>query len=96
MSDADPRFRRPDARDATRRDIARFRRRESDEGFFRSLALIGAAGWPIVLLATGGALLGRYFDARLGTGIRLTLILLTLGTILGSGIAYRNLRGDSP
>jgi cytochrome c biogenesis factor len=43
-------------------------------------------------LATGGALLGRLLDARAGTGIRFTLMLLTLGTALGSWVAYRALR----
>jgi hypothetical protein len=96
MADDRGRFRRGDARSSTRRDVARFRRRESDDHFYRSLALIGAAGWPIVLLATGGALLGRYLDARAGTGIRLTLILLMLGTLMGSFAAYRSLKGDGP
>jgi len=46
-----------------------------------------------VLLATGGALFGRYLDGRLGTGIRFTLMLPTIGTVLGCFIAYRTLRG---
>ena len=51
-------------------------------------------GWPIVLLATGGALLGRTLDARFDTGIRFTLILLTVGTTLGSILAARSVRED--
>jgi predicted F0F1-ATPase subunit len=93
MPDSNQRFRRPDARDRTRRDVERWRRREPGGRFWRSLALIGSVGWPIVLLATGGALLGRHLDGRLGTGIRFTLMLLTTGTILGCFIAYRTLRG---
>jgi len=87
-------FRRDDARERTRRDLDRLRNREPGGRFWRSLALIGSVGWPIVLLATGGALLGRYIDARLETGIRFTLMLLTLGTVVGSFIAYRALRGE--
>lgn len=86
--------RRGDARERTRRDLDRFRQREPGGHFWRSLALIGSVGWPIVLLATGGALLGRSLDGRLGGGVRFTLILLTLGTVLGSSIAYRSLRGE--
>lgn len=88
--------RMPEARERTRRDLERFRRRESGGQFWRSLALIGGVGWPIVLLATGGALLGRSLDSRLGTGVRFTLILLTVGTALGSLIAYRSVRGEGP
>jgi predicted F0F1-ATPase subunit len=85
-------FRRDDARNRTRRDIDRLRGREPEGRFWRSLALIGSVGWPIVLLATGGALLGRYLDAHLGTGVRFTLMLLTVGTVLGTWIAFRTLR----
>ena len=82
-------FRRDDARGRTRRDIDRWRRREPEGRFWRSLALVGSVGWPIVLLAIGGALLGRYLDANLGAGVRFTLILVTVGTALGTWIAFR-------
>lgn len=95
MPDREQPFRRPEARNRTRRDVDRFRRREPGGRFWRSLALIGGVGWPIVLLATGGALLGRFLDGRLGTGVRFTLMILTVGTVLGCFIAYRTLRGDS-
>lgn len=94
MAEHDDFFRRADARDRTRRDLDRLRRREPGGGFWRSLALIGSVGWPIVLLATGGALLGRYLDTHWGTNIRFTLMLLTLGTALGTFIAFRTLRGN--
>jgi len=77
----------------TRRDIERLRRREPGGGFARSLALIGSVGWPIVLSATGAAFAGRYLDARLATGVRATLILITLGTVFGCIVAYRSVRG---
>lgn len=87
------RFRRDDAQERTRRDLVRLRQREPGGGFWRSVALIGSVGWPIVLLATGGALLGQYLDNRWGTGVHATLILLTVGTTLGSWVAFRTLRG---
>lgn len=93
MAERDPDLRRPDARSRTRRDLDRLRRREPATHFWRSMALIGSVGWPIVILATGGALLGHHLDARFGTGIRFTLILLTLGTAFGCFAAYRSLRG---
>lgn len=88
------RFRRDDPRGRTRRDIDHLRRRETGARLWRSLALIGSVGWPIVLLATGGALLGRWLDQRWQTGVHFTLMLLTLGTAVGSFIAYRALRED--
>jgi predicted F0F1-ATPase subunit len=96
MADRDPHFQRPDAHDRTQRDIDRFRRREPGGRFWRSLALIGSVGWPIVLLATGGALLGHHLDGRFGTGVHFTLVLLTTGTAVGSFIAYRAVREHRP
>jgi predicted F0F1-ATPase subunit len=88
----DDAFRRSDARARTRRDVDRRRGREPEGRFWRSLALIGSVGWPIVLLATSGALLGRYLDARWEAGVRCTLVLLTVGTVAGTWIAFRALR----
>jgi ATP synthase protein I len=87
-------FRRADARDRTRRDVQRFRQRDQGKRFWRSLALVGSVGWPIVLLATGSAWFGRYLDARFGTGVRFTFVLLAVGTGLGSFIAYRTVKED--
>ena len=96
MTERGPALRRGDPRERTRRDIDRFRQRERGGRFWHSLALIGSVGWPIVLLATGGALLGRYCDERFATGVRFTLMLLTMGATLGSIIAYRSVRGGGP
>ena len=87
-------FSRPDPRDRTKRDVERFRSREAGGGFWRSLGLVGSVGWPIVLLAIGGAMFGRYLDGHFGTGVRCTLISLTVGTFLGCFAAYRTLRGN--
>jgi len=94
VTERDDPFRRADTRDRTRRDLERLRRRESGGRFWHSLALIGSVGWPIVLLATGGAIFGRYLDGRWETGVRFTLMLLTVGTALGTFLAFRALRGD--
>lgn len=94
MSDDRDSFTRADLRDSARRDIERRRRRDAGPRFWHSLALIGSVGWPIVLLATGGAVLGHTLDGRWDTGVRFTLLLLTLGTSAGTVIAFRVLRGD--
>ena len=83
-------------RERTQRDLERLSRRNAKSSFWRSLALIGSVGWPIVLLTTGGGVLGHYLDSRFGTGARFTLLLLTLAAALGSYSAYRSLRGRAP
>jgi ATP synthase protein I len=96
MAEGNAPFRRGDPRERTRRDVARLGRREPGGRFWRSLALIGSVGWPIVTLATGGALAGQYIDARWGTGVRFTLMLLFAGTALGTILAFRAVRGNGP
>lgn len=82
---------RADPRQRLAADLER-RARRGPGGLGAALALIGAVGWPIALLGVGGALLGRLLDARLGTGVRLTLILLTLGVGAGAAAAWRAVR----
>jgi ATP synthase protein I len=89
------RFARHDVRERARREMERHRRRESEGHFWHAVALVGSVGWPIVLLATGGALAGRWADAHWGTGVRFTLMLLSMGTALGTWIALRALREQS-
>jgi predicted F0F1-ATPase subunit len=84
---------RRDVRAALARDASRRARRErGHRSFWRSLSVLGMVGWPIALAAGGGALLGRYLDLRLDTGVQLTLMLLTAGTILGSFIAWNTIQ----
>jgi len=92
MVDREPIGRRPDVLDRTKRDVDRFHKRETSGRFWRSLALVGSVGWPIVLLAIGGAMLGRHLDQRFASGVRFTLVLLTVGTSAGVLIAFRTLR----
>jgi len=85
-------LRRPDARERTRHDVERLERRASGGRFWQALTLVGSVGWPIVLLSVGGALFGSFLDRRAKSGIHFTLALLTLGTALGTAIAYRTVR----
>lgn len=96
MADPLERDRRVEARERARKDLQRLRHRDEGRRFWRSFALIGSVGWPIVLLATGGVLLGRILDAKVGSGSRFTLLFLAAGTGFGSWIAYRTIRGDHP
>ncbi len=86
---------RSDPRDAVHRDGSRFARRErGHRSFWQSLNLVGMVGWPIALGAVGGALSGRHLDKSLQTGIRFTLMLLTLGVLLGSAAAWKSISHD--
>jgi len=91
-----PSSRGADTRRRTRRDLQRLGRRGRNGHFWSSLALIGSVGWPIVLLSTGGALLGRLLDRRWASGVRFTLLLLFLGTAAGCFVAFRAVKGDRP
>jgi ATP synthase protein I len=81
---------RVDPRAAVRRDAERLARREQGHrSFWRSLGVVGMVGWPIALGSVGGTLLGRYLDTRLDTGIRFTLMLMTVGVAIGCLAAWR-------
>lgn len=84
---------RPDARRSLERDVGRYSRREpSGAAFWRSLSVLGTVGWSIALPAVAGAWLGHRLDLKLESGVRLTLMLLVAGVMLGSGVAWRVLR----
>ena len=51
--------------------------------------MLGMVGWPISLGSVGGALLGRYLDTRLNTGLRFTLMLMTTGVLVGCFVAWK-------
>ncbi len=88
---------RPDIREALKRDASRHARREvGHRSFWRSLGVLGMVGWPIALSSVGGALFGHYLDGRWNSGVRLTLMLLMLGTGIGSYIAWRTLEPRKP
>jgi ATP synthase protein I len=82
---------RADPRDAVRRDSSRLARREKGHrSFWQSLGVLGMVGWPIAIGSVGGALLGRYLDTRLESGIQYTLMLLTAGVMLGCFAAWKS------
>jgi len=71
------------------RDLALHQRRATGPGgFWRAIAVIGMVGWPIALLTVGGAFLGHWIDHRYASGVRFTLMLLTIGAFAGSAIAW--------
>jgi ATP synthase protein I len=86
--------RRRDMRRSVKRDIRRYREREPPErSFWRSLAVLGSVGWPIAAMMVAGAWLGRWLDQRWDTGVRLTLMLVFVGAILGGSVAWSIIQG---
>ena len=86
-----------EVRKSVDRDAQRLARREHGHGsFWRSLSVLGSIGWPIVLLAAGGAMLGRWLDARIDSGVSLTAALLVTGALAGSAVAWQVVRGTRP
>ena len=55
------------------------------------MGVLGMVGWPIAILTVGGAWLGHYIDARFNTGIQFTLLLLTIGAVVSSLVAWKAL-----
>ena len=82
--------RRPDLRASVKRDLDRLAHREpGDSSFWRSLGVIGAVGWPIVIATVGGALVGRWLHAHWNTGFGLTALLVAAGAVLGMAIVWQ-------
>jgi ATP synthase protein I len=65
------------------------RRQGRGRGVWRGLAQVGTVGWMVALPAVGGAILGRWIDARYGTGVFWTVSLLTIGLAIGCAAAWR-------
>lgn len=63
--------------------------------FWHGLGLVGSIGWMVVIPALIGAFLGRWIDAREGTGIFWTLSLLSCGLALGCMAAWRHVEQEA-
>ena len=84
--------RRDDLQRALERDFQRHGRREDNHhSFWRYMGVLGMVGWPISIMTVGGALLGHYLDVRFNSGIQFTLLLLTIGVLLSSLVAWKAL-----
>lgn len=84
---------RPDPAGSAERDARRLARREPPgASFWRSLSVLGTIGWSIALPAALGAWAGRQLDQRFASGVRFTLMLLFVGVMAGSVVAWRFVR----
>ncbi len=62
--------------------------------FWQGLSLMGSVGWMVVLPTLLGAFLGRFIDARYGTGVFWTLSLLSLGLVFGCASVWRQVHRE--
>ena len=86
--------RRSEMRRSIQRDMRRHREREpAERSFWRSLSVLGSVGWPIAVMMVTGAWLGRWLDRQWDTGVRLTLMLVFVGAILGGSVAWSIIQG---
>lgn len=69
--------------------------RERKRGLGATLALVGTLGWLIVLPPLGGLFLGRWLDARGGSGQFWTLSFLFTGVAIGCWMAWRRVTEDN-
>jgi len=63
--------------------------REGDMSAGRRLAQIGVLGWIFVTPTLAGLFLGRWLDARLGSGLFWTAPFMLLGVCIGGWTAWR-------
>ena len=62
--------------------------------FWQGLGLMGSVGWMVAAPTVGGALLGRWLDAKYDTRVFWTLSLLFGGVTLGSMSAWRQIKRE--
>lgn len=82
--------RRPNVRARVRADLERLsQRQDSPAGFWASLNVIGAVGWPLVTAMVAGALVGRWMHAEWHTSLGVTALLVGAGAVLGMMLVWR-------
>lgn len=70
------------------------RERARDAGpptLWQHLSMVGALGWIIVLPTVLAALLGRWIDHRLGTGIAFSALFILAGIALSGWLAWQRI-----
>lgn len=66
-------------------------REEGDRPLWKSLSMVGALGWLIVVPTLLGVFIGRWIDFRLGTGVTFSGALTFAGACLGLFLAWRRM-----
>ena len=90
LSDEDPLLK--EVRLRTRRELDWVKNGEPSVA--RRLSQIGVLGWMIVTPMLIGVFLGRWIDAKFGTGIFWTAPLLMLGVALGCWSAWKWMKSE--
>lgn len=74
-----------------RADRRRRAEREGERPLWKSLSMIGALGWLVVVPTLAGVLDGRWLDRSLGTGVTFGGALTLAGACLGFWLAWRRM-----
>ena len=62
---------------------------EKESSYWSSVGTMGMVGWSVALPLTVGALLGRWLDGRLGSGIVFLVFFIIVGVCVGCYMAWR-------
>ncbi|EPX84956.1 AtpZ/AtpI family protein [Salipiger mucosus] len=89
----------PDHKDReAMRDAVRLRERrraawreEGERPLWKTLSMVGALGWLIVVPTLAGVFLGRWLDALAGTGVTFSGGLTFLGACAGFFLAWKRM-----
>lgn len=83
--------------EAVRERVERARRNEEEEGssFWQTVGVIGTVGWSVALPTAAGVLIGRWLDARLGSGSTFMFFFMLVGLGLGCWVAWRQVEEKS-
>lgn len=84
----------PEAHDGMIDSVRRARerqlqQREDEPSMMRFVGQIGVLGWIIVMPILIGLFIGRWIDAKLGTGIFWSAPLMLVGVVIGCWSAWR-------
>lgn len=82
--------------EALERERRRRARRDAEDppSVWRHLSILGALGWMIVVPVLLAALLGRWLDARFGTGVLFSGVLILIGICLSGWLAWNRVKEE--
>ena len=68
--------------------------KDGERPLWKTLSMVGALGWLIVLPTILGVFVGRWLDARAGTGVTFSGGLTFLGACLGFYLVWKRMNED--
>jgi ATP synthase protein I len=68
--------------------------REGERPLWKTLSMVGALGWLVVVPTLLGVILGRWLDHRFGTGVTFSGAFTFLGACLGFYLAWKRMNEE--